>query len=120
MSWMLRPGRIRRRQQTAFYSGVAELLAQLERSLLKRSGIEEFVHCVGSVLVADVLVVGSVGQQQLLVIAQEWRRIREALVPQQHQPAAGFQDANELPARPFAVEPVCGLRRGDEVHAMIR
>jgi hypothetical protein len=69
--------------------------------------------------VSNFFIVGSVGQQQLFVVAKKLCRIREALIPQKHQPTAGLQDANEFAPRPLAVEPVSGLRCGDKVHAVM-
>ena len=55
----------------------------------------------------------------MFVVAKKLGRIGEALVPQKHQPSARLQDANEFAPRPLAVEPVSGLRRRDEIHALM-
>src|ERR1700685_3516844 len=56
----------------------------------------------------------------MFVVAQKLCRTREALVPQKHQPTSGLEDTYKLAPCPRAVEPVRGLRRRDEVHAVIR
>src|SRR5580693_6106253 len=68
---------------------------------------------------ANVLIVSPVGQKHLLVIAQERRRIGDALVPEKYQPPSRLQDTNKFMPCPCAVEPVRGLRGGDKVYALI-
>ena len=67
----------------------------------------------------NLFVVSAIGQQQLFILAKKFRRICQALIPQQNQPAAGFQDAKEFTPGRCAIKPVSGLRSGDEVDAMI-
>src|ERR1035438_9261180 len=101
-------------------SGVIELLTHLKCALLKRSGIKELIHGISRTLVPNLFVVRAISQQHFFIVAEKFGRIGEALVPQQYQPSAGLQNANKLAPRLRTVEPVRGLRRRDEVHAMIR
>ena len=47
---------VRRGEQPSFQAGIVELLPHVERSLLIRLRIEEFIHRVGRSLVADLLI----------------------------------------------------------------
>src|SRR5208282_364693 len=76
------------------------------------------INDVSGALVAHVLIIGAIGNQKLLVVAQERGRSGSALVPEQHCPSAGLEDAHKLAAGRVALEPVCGLRRGDNVDRM--
>ena len=65
-------------------------------------------------------VIRPVGVQQLLVGPEERTVGDIAVVPEQHHPAAGLEEAEKFPARRRPVEPVERLTGGDEVHAVSR
>src|SRR5713226_4595778 len=75
---------------------------QLEVMVLK----ELMQHIVRNILVVNLGVVGTATQQQVFIRAQKGRGIDEPVIPQDHNPAAGLQDAFELGMRPRPVEPV--------------
>ena len=66
--------------------------------------------------VADFFVVGPVSQKKLLVVQQEWSRVGAALVPDEDAPSTRFEDARKFCPRSFAIKPVGGLGRSDEVY----
>ena len=72
-----------------------------------------------SLFVPDLAIVGSISKQQLLILAQKSGCVSIAFVPQQHGPAARDKNADKLAAGFFPVEPVSGLGRGNDVHAVI-
>src|SRR5208282_4903642 len=58
--------RVRRRQQSSGSTLVVEILAQAEHALFAPRGRKEFVDQGGRAFVAHFLIVGAVGQQELL------------------------------------------------------
>src|ERR1700756_5841746 len=73
----------------------------------------------GKVLVADLLVIGAIGKHQLLIGAQKGTGVGAALVPDQHTPAAGLQDADKFVAGFCWIEPVGCLGGSDQVNAVV-
>src|SRR5215469_15765945 len=67
---------------------------------------------------ADVLIIGSVGEEQLLVATQKRGGIGVALIPEEHKPSAGPENAYKFLAVTLAIEPVSGLGCGHEIHAV--
>ena len=88
--------RIGRRQQASGSAFVVKLLAQVEDALLVRRRREKFMDHGGRAFVAHFLVVGAVGQQEFLVVAQERRGCGAALIPDQDAPSVRLQNAGEF------------------------
>src|SRR5262249_38967034 len=84
-----------------------------------RNRTEESANLAGGALVANSPVVGAVVQQQLFVLAQEWRGIGLPLIPDQHDPTPGLQNPLELAPRSFAIKPMSSLRGGHHINQMI-
>src|SRR5690349_1604877 len=63
--------RIRRRQQTTLEACVVEILAHSEGTLLVRKRIEELIYRLRGSFVPDIRIIGSVGQQQMFVVAKK-------------------------------------------------
>src|SRR5262249_8730351 len=57
----------------------------------------------------------AVGQEKLLIVAQEGRGVRASLIPDQHAPAPGLQNPEEFRSSSDAIKPMGGLRRSDEI-----
>src|ERR1700730_1251382 len=49
----------------------------------------------------------------------ERKRVHAAVVPGEHHPASGLQDAGEFAACALGLEPVERLSRGDEIHTSV-
>src|SRR5450756_984522 len=79
--------RVRRRQQSSGSTFVVKLLAQAEDALLAQRGRKKLMDQGGRAFVAHFLVVGAVGQQELLVVTQERRGCGAALIPYQRAPS---------------------------------
>src|SRR6267378_3994296 len=107
--------RVRRGPQSSGKSLIVKLLPQAEDSLLAQCRSKKLVDHCSRALVAHFLIVSAVSQQELLVVSQERGGCRLALIPDQHAPPSGPQNADEFRAGARQVEPVCRLGGGDEV-----
>src|SRR5690242_336834 len=65
----------------------------------------------------NLRVIGAVSLEQLLVLDQKRTRINPTIIPHQHNPSIGSQDAPEFGAAALAVKPMEGLPGGDKIHA---
>src|SRR5206468_2278504 len=81
---------------------------QLEVMVLKKF----MQHVIRNIFMVNLGIVGTATQQQILICAQKGRGIGEPVIPQNHNPASGLQDALKLGTRPLPVEPVEGLSGG--------
>ncbi len=81
---------------------------------------EKIAHMLGTrIAFAHARIVRAKLSQECFIIVQKWSRVREPLVPDHHNPAAGFQNAGKLPPCRAGLKPVKGLSRRDEIHAGI-
>src|SRR5271166_4207154 len=69
----------------------------------------------GSALVAHFLIVGAIGEQELLIVAQEGRCIGAAFIPYQYAPSARLQNAHKFRAGTSQVKPMRSLSSGDKI-----
>src|SRR5437899_1542305 len=107
--------RVRRRPQSSGKSLIVKLLAQGEDALLGQRGLEKLMNHGSRALVAHLLIVSAISQQELLVVSQERRACGLALIPDQDAPPSRPQNADEFRAGAWQIEPVRGLGGGDEV-----
>src|SRR5262249_5450320 len=68
---------------------------------------------------SNVGIVSSIVKQQLLISAQKWSRIGDALIPEQNQPTARLEDSHKLLTPPHAIKPMPSLGSSNEIHAGI-
>src|SRR5580704_11777145 len=106
--------RIRRRQQSSGGTCIVKLLPQAEDTFLRRCRRKKLVNNDGRAFVPHLLIVGGVGQQQLLVVLQKRSARSAPLIPYQHAPSARPKNADKLKAGAWQVEPVRRLGSGDE------
>src|ERR1035437_4145973 len=108
--------RVRRRQQSSGRAFVVKLLAQAEDAFLAQRGRKEFLDQGGRAFVAHFLIVGAVGQQQLFIVTEERRGCGAALIPDQHAPSLGPQNAGKFGASARQVEPMRRLGGGNKIN----
>src|SRR6266852_5985447 len=83
-----------------------------------RESAEEAADAVGfGVGVFHVFVIDAKALENIFVGAGERRFLHAAIVPSDHHPAGGLEDAGEFAAGGVGLEPVEGLAGGDEVDA---
>src|SRR5208337_5318169 len=92
-----------------------ELLPQVEDAFFAPRGRKKLMDHGSGALVAHFLIVGAIGQQELLVVAQERCACGAALIPYQDAPSPRSENAGEFGAGARQVEPVRGLGGGNEI-----
>ncbi len=118
---MSRRGRVRRRIQPAAQPFEIEHLAVAE--LGERHGVvpEKALQLVRrNLAVVHLGVIGAVRLQQLFVPFEKRGTVRQAVVPDQRDGAAGLQNPLELRPRRGPVEPVERLRADDRSRGVLR
>jgi hypothetical protein len=108
--------RIRRRQQSSSSTCIVKLLPQAEDTFLRRCRRKKLVNNDGRAFVPHLLIVGGVGQQQLLVVLQKRSARSAPLIPYQHAPSARPKNADKLSTSARQVEPMRRLSSGDEIN----
>src|ERR1700730_391284 len=82
---------------------------------------EKFLNSMGiRVGSFDAGVIRAVAFEKFFVLTREPRFVRAVIIPNDHDPAFGGENAAKFAARSLGLEPVKSLARGDEIDAGIR